>query len=153
MNKPYSEWGVPDLALHYHFRERDGQGDRDRERERRKHGCVHFLGLINGLVHRVSEDRMTKGCMEGYGFSVFSSDSTGYALFENYFLLFCFPFALLKPSFKFFGFAMLIYLLLHNFLVFASHPSVGRFFSHLLVPYVFLGTNLSNIWLCDDPCR
>ena len=47
-------------------------------RERRKHGCVHFLGLINGLVHRVSEERMTEGCMGGYGFSVFSTDSTAF---------------------------------------------------------------------------
>ncbi|RXH99314.1 hypothetical protein DVH24_011639 [Malus domestica] len=52
----------------------------------------------------------------------------GYALFENHCLLFCFPFALLKPYFKFFGFIVLIYVLLNNFLVFASHPFVGRFF-------------------------
>lgn len=56
-------------------------------RERRKHGCVHFLGLINGLVHRVSEERMTEGCMGGYGFSVFSTDSTGNALFKIHCLL------------------------------------------------------------------
>ncbi|RXH75129.1 hypothetical protein DVH24_029850 [Malus domestica] len=89
------------------------------DRKRRKHGCVHFLGLINGLVRRVNEERVTEGCMAGYGFSVFPSDSIGYALFENNCLLFCFPFALLEPSFKFLGFIVL----LQNFLVFASHSS------------------------------
>ncbi|RXH81051.1 hypothetical protein DVH24_004965 [Malus domestica] len=48
---------------------------------------------------------------------------------------------------------MLISLLLHNLMVFASHPSVGRYFSHFLVPYVFLGTNLFTFWLCDNLSR
>ena len=69
-------------------------------RESRKHGCVNFLVLINGLVRRVS-DRVTEGRVGGMG-SVLSSDSTGYALFEKLFFIVLFPFALLKPSFEFF---------------------------------------------------
>ncbi|RXH71034.1 hypothetical protein DVH24_015656 [Malus domestica] len=80
--------------------EREMDREIEMDRERRKHG-VHFLGLINGLVHRVSKERVTNGCMAGYGFSVLPSDSIGYALFQNKCLLFCFPSALLEPSFDF----------------------------------------------------
>ncbi|RXI04965.1 hypothetical protein DVH24_006222 [Malus domestica] len=68
----------------------------------------------------------------------------GYTLFEKPFFIILFSFALLKPSFEFLGFTVLISLLLHNLLVFASHPSVGRSFSHFLIPYLKRAYKIEN---------